>query len=90
MFPHKLVSQNLNQIYFVNQNAIYDFQRSINKKYKTDDKVEEEVLRRLDRKCGESKKQRQSYLNQAKKYQANHSAYEMYLSKAEEVDMQFC
>ena len=26
-YPHKLVSQNLGQIYFVNQKTLYDFQR---------------------------------------------------------------
>lgn len=80
----------MNQIYFVNQYTVYEFQQRIDRKYKTDEKVEEEVIRRLDKRCTESKKMRQSYLNQAKRYAANAEAYEMYLSKAEEVDMTFC
>ena len=55
-FPHKLVTQNLNQIYFVNQYTIYDFQRDLNRKHRTDDRVEDEVISRLDRKCNDAKK----------------------------------
>jgi len=47
-------------------------------------------LRRLDKRCNESKKQRQSFINQAKRYASNLDANEMYLNKAEEVDMSYC
>jgi len=57
-FPHKLVSGNLNQIYYVNQYTLHDFQSKIERKYRTDDNVEQEVIRRLDKRCSESKKQR--------------------------------
>lgn len=52
--------------------------------------MEDEVIRRLDSKCSESKRERQSYINQAKKYSSNQEMYNMYLNKAEEVDMNYC
>lgn len=48
------------------------------------------MIRQLDKKCSEAKKQRQSYINQAKRYSSNPDAYDMYLQKAEEVDMSYC
>jgi len=55
-YPHKLISTNLNQIYWVNKYTVYDFNHNMNLKFNTDDKVEEEVIRRLDKRCNESKK----------------------------------
>jgi hypothetical protein len=53
----------------VNEFTLRDFRQSTERKLRTDDRVEDEVIRRLERKCQESKKQRQSYLNQARRYQ---------------------
>ncbi len=52
--------------------------------------MEDEVIRRLDSKCSESKRERQSFVNQAKKYASNKEMYNMYINKAEEVDLNFC
>lgn len=55
-YRNKLVSGILNQIYYVDQYSIYDFQSNMNSKYRTDDKVDQEVINRLNKKCNESKK----------------------------------
>ena len=89
-YPNRLSTQILNQQYFVDQHTLYHFQHNINKKYRTDDSVEQEVMRRLNSKCSEAKKERQSYLKQAKRYEANESAKDMYLQKAEDVSMEYC
>ena len=39
IYPHKLVSKSLNQIYFVNQQTLYDFQRSYEKKARVSTKI---------------------------------------------------
>ena len=52
--------------------------------------MEDDLIRRLDKKCDESKKSRQQFINMSKRYASNQDAYEMYLQKAEEVDMSFC
>ena len=89
-YPHQLQTNNLNQVYFVNDYALYDFRQASERKLRTDDRVEDEVIRRLEKKCSESQKQRQSYLNQARRYQQHPEAYEMYQQKAEEVDQSYC
>ena len=55
-FPHQLQTNNLNQVYFVNDYALSDFRHASERKLRTDDRVEDEVVRRLERKCAESKK----------------------------------
>lgn len=67
-FPHQLQTNNLNQVYFVNDHALRDFRQASERKLRTDDRVEDEVIRRLEKKCQESQRQRQSYLNQARRY----------------------
>lgn len=57
-YPHQLQTSNLNQLYFVNDQALYEFRRASERKLRTDDRVEDEVIRRLEKKCSESKKQR--------------------------------
>jgi hypothetical protein len=51
-----MVTPHLNQVYYVDQYTIYDFQNNINRKYRTDDRVEMEVINRLDKRCSESKR----------------------------------
>ena len=57
-YPHQLQTNNLQQVYYVNDYALYDFRQSSERKLRTDDRVEDEVIRRLEKKCQESKKQR--------------------------------
>ncbi len=69
---------------------MYDFQRAYDRKTKTDDRVDDEVVRRLEKKCKEQSRERQSLINKAKKFSHKPEAYDMYMDKAEEVDMTFC
>eukprot|EP00356_Strombidium_inclinatum_P012475 CAMPEP_0170481602 /NCGR_PEP_ID=MMETSP0208-20121228/1983_1 /TAXON_ID=197538 /ORGANISM="Strombidium inclinatum, Strain S3" /LENGTH=345 /DNA_ID=CAMNT_0010754337 /DNA_START=14 /DNA_END=1057 /DNA_ORIENTATION=+ len=75
---------------FVNQYTLYDFQKAYDRKSNTDDRVEDEVVKRLDKKCREQTRERQSLINKAKKFSHKPEAYDMYMDKAEEVDMSFC
>lgn len=67
-----------------------DFRQDSNLKLKTDQRVEEELLSRLEQHCNEAKRKRQAFLSQSKRYGNNESQYEAYLQKAEEVDMSYC
>jgi len=55
-----------------------------------DKKVENEVLYRLTMRCEEGKSQRQNYLNMAKRTYSDKQRYNMYLKKAEDVDLNYC
>lgn len=54
--PHKVISGHLHQIYYVNQQAMFEFNQRGAAKVKHDLQVEEEVIRRLDKKCNEAKR----------------------------------
>ncbi len=44
-------------------------------------------MKQMEKKCSDSKRQRQALWNQAKKYKPSTRAYEQYSKKAEEVDL---
>ena len=59
-------------------------------KLQTDRRVEEEIIRRVEQHCNEAKRKRQAFLQQSKKYTDRPETYQMYIDKAEAVDMQYC
>lgn len=89
-YSNKLTTGNLNHVYYVNEFSLYDFRQQTELKLLTDDRVEDEVIRRLDIKCDESLQQHQSYLNQANRYKSHPEAQQMYQKKAEDVDLSIC
>lgn len=70
--------------------TLRDFRYDSDLKIGTDKRVEEEVIRRLDQLCNESKRKRQSYLSQSKKYSEQEDVYQKYIDQAESVDMTPC
>ena len=55
-----------------------------------DERVEEDVVRHYEQECDRNKQRRLGYINKSKKYADQPDAYQMYLEKAEEVDMSAC
>mmetsp|Transcript_14490 Transcript_14490/g.22489 ORF Transcript_14490/g.22489 Transcript_14490/m.22489 type:complete len:110 (-) Transcript_14490:172-501(-) len=58
VYPHKLHTTHLKQPYFVNQNARHDFKRSKEKKSQTDDRVDDQIIKVMDKQCADNKRQR--------------------------------
>jgi hypothetical protein len=59
-------------------------------KYKTDQLVEDEIIKLLAAKCESAKKLRKNYLVESKLNSDMYEKYEFYLTKAEQVDMHHC
>jgi hypothetical protein len=55
-----------------------------------DKKVENEILERLTVRCDRGRRQVQSYMNMSRSYKWDVTRSEMYIKKAEEVDMTYC
>ncbi|CDW77071.1 UNKNOWN [Stylonychia lemnae] len=80
-YPVQVVSYRLSKAYFVSQWTANDLRADLNKKYKLDEKVEDDIIKRYEGKCEEAKKQRQMYINLSKKYSEDLKNYDYYLDK---------
>jgi Domain of unknown function (DUF1977) len=79
-YPVQAFSYRLNQGYFVSQYAAHELRRDPNKKYRMDERVENDVLRRVQAGCDDAKKMRTQYINLSKRYSHDTDQYEMYIS----------
>ena len=73
-------SYRLNQGYFVSQYAAHELRRDPNKKYRLDERVENDVLRRVQAGCDDAKRVRSQYINLSKRYANDADQYEMYIN----------
>lgn len=89
-FPEKTSSYRLQQIYYVSPYTLRDFKIDPKLREATDDRVETEILNRLEQHCNEAQRKRQAFLNQSKRYNEHESMYNQYVQKAEAVDMHYC
>lgn len=89
-YSEKLSTYRLNQIYFVNAYTIRDFRVDSTLKEKTDRKVEEEIIYRLEQNCNEANRKRQAFINLSKRYGVDDPNYQLNLDKADKIDMQYC
>eukprot|EP00347_Sterkiella_histriomuscorum_P020791 403336447 len=89
-YPVQVQSYRIQQTYFVSQYTAADLRSDLNRKYKLDEKVEEDLMRRYESKCDDAKKQRSNFLLIAKKYAEDSKNYNIYMDKAEQVDMEYC
>lgn len=86
-----MISYRLEQTYYVQHSTLRDFKYDPKLKIELDQKVEKDIIRRLDQTCTQNKQRRTSYLSTAKYYDGRDSdKMEWYLKKAEEVDMSYC
>lgn len=89
-FPERIESYRLQQIYYVSPYTTRDFKIDPTLKTATDERVEQEILNRLDHHCSEAQRKRQAFLNQSKRYNEGDSYHKQYVQKADAVDMHYC
>jgi hypothetical protein len=91
-FTNRVVTTQLKQPYWVTNRAKADFQRKNINKLKTDEKVEAQVIRRLDKACSKAKKEKRQHLKKAQEMRekSSHRDHELYMKRAGQVDLSQC